>query len=253
MKLLYFLILFFIPCSLQATQEKIIDLTWPFNEQTIYWPTNKGFELTKVFWGYTEKGYFYSGNTFCAPEHGGTHLDAPIHFAKEKWTVEQIPITHLVGLASVIDLRKKIGENADYLISKEDILEWEKSNGSLGSRHIVLFNTGWSRFWGNKKKYLGSDEFGDVDHLHFPGLSEEAAHYLALKKVIGVGLDTPSLDYGQSKDFIAHRILLKENIYGLENVAHLDQLPPTGARLYVAPMKIEKGTGAPVRIYAVIE
>lgn len=245
-----FFFVFFIPQV--ASSGELIDLTHPFNSETVYWPTAKGFELKKVFAGITEGGYFYSGNTFCAPEHGGTHLDAPIHFAQGKWTVDQIPVDHLSGKGALIDLRQKIKNQADYLISREDIEEWEERHEPLGSSHIVLFLTGWGRFWPDKKKYLGNDQFGDVVNLHFPGLSEEAAHYLASKKIKGVGLDTPSLDYGPSRDFMAHRILLGKNIYGLENVAYPDELLPTSATLYVAPMKIEGGTGAPVRILGVM-
>ena len=227
---------------------EIIDLTHSFNEKTIFWPTEKGFELEKRGWKVTEKGYFYAANIFKMPEHGGTHIDAPIHFAKGRWTVDQIPLEHLLGEAAVIDLRKKVGGNADTLISPEDITAWEKDNGNLSSRDIVLFNTGWSLFWGNKKKYLGTDKFGAVKNLHFPGLSAGAARLLVERKVKGVGLDTPSLDYGQSEDFIAHRILLEKNIYGLENLDNLDKLPHRGSTLTVAPMKIEDGTGGPTRI-----
>ncbi len=247
--IIFSLLVFCFPCS--GIAGEMIDLTHPFDSETIYWPTAKGFELREIFAGVTEGGYFYSGNTFCAPEHGGTHLDAPIHFARGKWTVDQIPVDHLSGEAALIDLRQKVGDEADYLISRKDIESWEEENKPLSGNHIVLFLTGWGRFWPDKKKYLGSDVFGDVTHLHFPGISEQAARYLASKKIKGVGLDTPSLDYGPSRDFPAHRILLGKNIYGLENVAYLDTLPPTGVVLYVAPMKIEGGTGAPVRIFAV--
>lgn len=250
MTVFLFVLLFLASQPIHA--DNIIDLTHPFNEKTIYWPTAKGFELEKRGWGFTKKGYFYASNIFKTPEHGGTHMDAPIHFAKGKWTVDQIPVERLTGEAAVIDLRSKIKDNANYLISKNDIVYWEQKNEELGSSHIVLFNTGWARFWGNKKKYLGTDKFEDVENLHFPGLSQEAAEYLVSKKVKGVGLDTPSLDYGQSKDFWAHRIILEANIYGLENVANLDRLPSKGSTLYVAPMKIEQGTGAPTRILAVL-
>lgn len=244
--ILLFIVLFFPRFALAQT---IIDLTHPFNEKTIYWPTAKGFELKKVFWGFTKKGYFHSSNIYSAPEHGGTHIDAPIHFAKGAHTVDQIPVDQLVGEAYVIDLREKIKEDRDYLISEKDIRSAEKNQGTIGPNHIVFFNTGWARFWRNKKKYLGTDKFGDIHNLHFPGISKEAAEYLVSKKVKGVGLDTPSLDNGPSEDFWAHRILLGANIYGLENVANLNALPAK-AHVIVAPMKIEQGTGAPTRILA---
>lgn len=243
-------ILCFVPMI--AKSYEIVDLTYPFNAETIYWPTAKGFELKKIFSGMTEGGYFYSGNTFCAPEHGGTHLDAPIHFSRRGKTVDQLSLEQLAGPVIVLDLRDKVGNNSDYLIPPQDIKEWEKNHQKITNENIVLFLTGWGRFWGDKKRYLGTDIFGDVQNLHFPGLSEEASRYLAKKNIKGVGIDTPSLDRGASKDFMAHRILLGKNIYGLENVAHIEKLPFVGATLYVAPMKIEKGTGAPARVFAVV-
>ena len=242
----------FLLLSFPVHAKQILDLTHPFNKKTIYWPTAGGFELKKGFWGMTKKGYFQSGNFYSAPEHGGTHIDAPIHFAEGKWTVDQIPAEQLVGEACVINLASKIGDNADYEISKNDILEWEEKNGSLKSDCIVLFNTGWERFWDNPKKFLGTDKKNDTENLHFPGLSKDAITYLVSKKVKGIGLDVASLDCGQSKDMIAHRTLLGADIYGLENVANISKLPAKGATLIVAPMKIEGGTGAPVRIFAII-
>lgn len=231
-------------------QTTTIDLTHNFNAQAIFWPTERGFKLEKIFRGQTDKGHFYAANRLYTPEHGGTHLDAPLHFAKDHLSIEQIPLSQLFGDAAVIDVRPQVGNNKDYAITPNDITTWEKIHGKLGPKHIVLFNTGWARFWGNKKKYLGTDLFKDVDHLRFPGLSAEAATYLVQKKVKGVGLDTSSLDPGLSTDFQAHRILLGADIYGLENLENLEKLPATGARLIVAPMKIEGGTGAPTRVFA---
>lgn len=227
-----------------------VDLTYPFNEQTIYWPTVEGFKLHVAFAGITPKGYYYSANTITLPEHGGTHLDAPIHFAKGRLTVDRIPVEQLRGDAAVIDVRVARGGQKDYQITRGDIQNWEAQNGPLTSKDIVFFNTGWSEFWGKKKEYLGTDKMGDIGNLHFPGISEDAAKYLVSKKIKGVGLDTPSLDYGPSDDFKAHRVLLGANIYGIENAANLNTLPPRGYKVVVAPMKIEGGTGAPVRIFA---
>lgn len=249
-KLFPIITLLFVPhLTLAAT---VIDLTHPFNRQTITWPTSTGFEIEKRGWQLTDKGYFYAANIIKLPEHTGTHMDAPIHFAKDGWTVEKIPLVHLFGDAAVIDVSGKVGNKADTLILKEDIVAWEARHGTLGQNDIVLFYTGWEKFWGDKKKYLGSDKFGDTANLHFPGLAAAAAIYLKSKKVKGVGLDTASLDDGQSGDFMAHRILLGANIYGLENLANIKQLPARGARLIVAPMKIEQGTGGPVRVFAEI-
>ncbi len=250
-KLLGCLILLFLPLiHLQAAASNPIDLTYPFNTQTIYWPTEKGFSLKKLFYGLTSKGYFYSSYHYSAPEHGGTHIDAPRHFLKKGLAVDQIPVEQLIGSAVVVDVRKQVEHNRDYAITVRDIKYFETHYRLLGPKDIVLFRTGWGQYWGHKKQYLGSDKLGDVTHLHFPGISKEAAQYLVDKKVKAIGLDTPSLDPGICNEFWAHRIILSANIYGIENAANLNLLPTTGATLIVAPMKIEGGSGAPSRLYA---
>ncbi len=230
---------------------KFIDLTYPFDSQTIYWPTEKGFQLQKVYDGKTPKGYFYSAYKFCAPEHGGTHLDAPRHFSKNGLTVDKIPIDAMRGESLVITIKSQVQANRDYAVTVDDIKQFEKQYRPIHSGDIVLFYTGWGKYWGDKKRYLGSDKFGDTKHLHFPGISKEAAQYLVDKKVKAIGLDTPSLDPGVSSEFWAHRVILGANIYGIENIANLQAVPPTGAMLIVAPMKIQGGSGAPARIYAI--
>ena len=235
---------------LQAAASNPIDLTYPFNTQTIYWPTEKGFRLKKIFYGLTPKGYFYSAFHYCAPEHGGTHIDAPRHFSKKGLTVDQIPVAQLIGSAVVIDVQKQVEHNRDYAITVQDIKYFEKHYRPLGAEDMVLFRTGWGQYWRHKKQYLGSDKLGDVTHLHFPGISKEAAQYLVNQKVKAIGLDTPSLDPGVCTEFWAHQIILSANIYGIENIANLNLLPTIGATLIVAPMKIEGGSGAPSRLYA---
>lgn len=227
-----------------------VDLTYQFDSKTTYWPTEKGFELMPLNKGKTEQGYWYESNKFTAPEHGGTHLDAPVHFAKGKWTTDQVPLQSLVGWGAVIDVSKNAAKNADYLVSTEDIWNWEKQNGPLMEGSIVLIHTGWGRYWGNKKKYLGTDKWGDTANLHFPGLSGDAAKLLVERKVKAVGIDTASIDYGPSKDFIAHQTLLGKNIPVFENVAGLNKLPPMGVKITALPMKIKGGSGGPLRIIA---
>ncbi|MCR9191907.1 MAG: cyclase family protein [Gammaproteobacteria bacterium] len=248
LKSCFFLMFIVCPLSLHAETNKIIDLTYLFNNQTIYWPTQKGFQHQKLFYGVIPAGFFYSAYKFCAPEHGGTHMDAPRHFFDHGWTVDQIPPSQFMGNAVVIHVDTH--QKRDYAISVEDIKDFEHQHRALTDQDIVLFDTGWGKYWHNKKQYLGSDKFKDIKHLHFPGISKKAAQYLVDKKIKGVGLDTASLDPGISRDFWAHRIILGANIYGLENVAYLDAMPVTGAKLIVAPMKIEDGSGAPTRLYA---
>jgi kynurenine formamidase len=233
-------------------ESKLVDLTHPFDERTIYWPTAKPFAWEKESWGRNTQGDWYTAGRYSASEHGGTHLDAPIHFAEGKQTADQIPVGKLVGPAIVIDVREAVAKDRDYLLSTADVLAWEARHGRTPVSAIVLVRTGWAKHWGDRKAYLGTDTPGDTANLHFPGISKEAAALLAERQIDAVGIDTPSLDHGPSKTFAAHRALAAANIYGLENVANVDGLPATGATLIALPMKIAGGTGAPARIIAII-
>ncbi len=233
---------------------KIIDLTHPFDEKTIYWPTSPSvFELTRLAFGDTPAGYFYASNSFCAPEHGGTHLDAPIHFSKTGRTVDQVPVRQLVAPAAVIDVSKKAEADADYRLTAEDVRTWEKAHGTIAAGTIVLLRTGWGRRWPDRKRYLGDDTKGDASKLHFPSYGKEAADLLVRERKVGaLGIDTASIDYGPSKDFIVHQIALSAQVPGLENLADLEEIPETGAWVVALPMKIAGGSGGPLRIIAVV-
>jgi len=231
---------------------KLVDLTYVFDDSTIYWPNAKPFHWEKESWGVSPGGYWYSAARYSASEHGGTHVDAPIHFGKDKQTMDQLRLDQLVAPVVVVDIAEKCNGNADYRLAVDDLAGWEKAHGQIPAKSIALVHTGWGKFWPDKKKYLGSDVPGDITHLHFPGISKEAAEFLVKRGVVGVGLDTASLDYGATKDFIAHQVLNGANVYGLENVANLERLPPTGATLIALPMKIKGGSGGPVRIVALL-
>jgi kynurenine formamidase len=234
-------------------ENKLVDLTYTFDEQTIYWPTAQPFKWEKESWGQSAGGYWYTVARYAASEHGGTHLDAPIHFGESKAAMDEIPLTRLVGPAVILDVRQACEKDADYRVTLNDVTAWEKDHGPIPAGAIVIAHTGWGRFWPDKKRYLGTDKPGDVANLHFPGFSREAAEFLANQRQIdAVGIDTPSIDYGQSKDFIVHQVLNGANIYGLENVAHLERVPPTGATILALPMKIKGGTGGPVRLLALL-
>lgn len=239
------------------TTGKWIDLTYDFSEATIYWPNNPtGFKLKTQFNGITPSGFFYASNEFCAPEHGGTHLDAPVHFAKGKWSTDQIPMEQLTGTAVLIDIAAKSKNNADYQISVSDVEAWEKIHGDIPAGSFLLFRTGWGKFYPDKEKYLGTAAKGDtaIAHLHFPGIDPALATWLVKnRKVKAVGIDTPSIDYGQSKDFKTHQILYAQNILGFENLANLQKLPETGTYIIALPMKIKDGTGGPLRIIAWVQ
>ncbi len=237
-------------------ERTIIDLTYAFDSTTIYWPTEKGFEFIKGFEGVTPAGFFYSSNSFVAPEHGGTHIDAPIHFAQGKHTVDAIPVQQLVGQGVLIDVTKKCADNRDYQILIEDFVEWEKRHGELPKGCIVLLRTGFGKYWPHRVQYMGTDERGQqaVAKLHFPGLHPETAQWLVNSRAIkAIGLDTPSIDYGQSTRFESHVTLFSANIPAFENLANLDLLPDKGFTVIALPMKIKGGSGGPLRAIAVIE
>jgi kynurenine formamidase len=236
-----------------ATAE-VVDLTYAFDEHTLYWPNSpSAFELKKLAYGPTAGGYFYSSYAYSAPEHGGTHLDAPIHFAEKGRTIDQIPVRQLIGPAVVIDVRDKTGTDVDYRLTVADIEAWEARNGAIPNGAIVLLRTGWGTRYGNRKAYFGDDTPGATDKLHFPSFSAEAARLLVEQRHAGaIGLDTPSIDYGPSKDFIVHQIAMGANVPGLENLANLDRLPERGAWVIALPMKIGGGSGGPLRAIALL-
>jgi len=235
---------------------QIIDLSHDYSKETVYWVTAKEFELDVVFKGETEKGFYYSANNFTTAEHGGTHIDAPIHFSANGQSVDEIALEKLIGNAIKIDVSAKALNNPDYQISIEDLKNWEeKENTNIPDKSIVLLQTGYSKYYSNKLKYLGTLERGEkaLKNLHFPGLSGEAAQWLIENRNIhAIGIDTPSIDYGQSQYFESHVALLGKNIPAFENLTNLDQLPGKDFNIIALPMKIKKGSGAPLRIIALI-
>ena len=243
--------LFFFGCSQPQSNTfpkgEWIDLTYEFSDKTNYWTEADGFKKETVAEGKTDKGYYYSAYKFSAPEHGGTHLDSPIHFAEGRQTVDQIPVSQLIAPAIKVDVSAKAEKNRDYLISVEDITTWETANGRIPDGSIVLFQTGYGKFWGDRKQYMGAEG----DQKHFPGLSVEAAKWiLQNRKINAVGIDTASIDYGQSQTFDAHVALMGENVPAFENVANIEKVPTKGAQVIALPMKIKSGSGAPLRIVA---
>jgi len=238
-----------------ARATRYIDLTHDLSSEAIFWPTGETFRLEKTADGITDKGYYYASNNYSGNEHGGTHLDAPVHFAQGRWTVDQIPLDRLIGNAMVVDVSAASAANADYQVTVADFTTWERANGQLEADLIVLLRTDFSKRWPDAQRYLGTSERGDaaVAKLHFPGLHPDAAKWLAdTRKVKAVGLDTASIDYGQSTLFESHRTLYERNIPAFENLTRLDQLPPRGAIVYALPTKIKGGSGAPLRAVAVV-
>lgn len=237
-----------------GTAGRWVDLTHSFDEATIYWPTDTaGFRLDEQAYGVSEGGWFYASYAFATAEHGGTHLDAPIHFAEGRMTADEIPLSGLIGPAVVVDVTDRA--TPDYQVGVADLTAWEATHGPMPDGAILLLRTGWGDRWGDRAAYLGTDLMGPaaVPELHFPGLAPEAAEWLVAERgVTAVGIDTPSIDHGQSTDFRSHVVLYGENIAGFENVANLHELPPAGAYVVALPMKIAGGSGGPLRIVAFV-
>lgn len=234
-------------------ESRLVDLTYSYDDRTIYWPTAEPFRWEKEAWGRTEAGYWYSAGRYAGSEHGGTHLDAPIHFFEGGLTAERIPLEQLMAPAVVIDISEKAAADRDARLSVDDVTAFEKAHGTIPRGAMVLLRTGWDRYWGDRMAYFGDTTPNDASKLHFPSYGVEAAKLLIEERGVGVlGVDTPSIDYGPSAGFEVHRVLGAKNGVGLENLRSLDQLPPTGALVVALPMKIEKGSGGPVRVVGLV-
>lgn len=253
--------LFLAACSPGATAPapieamRIVDLTHDFDDDTVYWPTDtRGFQLEQLASGQTQGGWFYSANAFCTAEHGGTHMDAPIHFSEDGLAVNEVPLSDLVGPAVVIDVSEEAADNPDYRLTLATVAAHEARYGRIPEAAIVLLRTGWSERWPDVRAYLGDDTPGDASKLSFPSYGEEAAQFLIDERgVRALGVDTASIDYGRASDFPVHRIAAAKQVSGLENLTNLETLPAAGFTVIALPMKIVGGSGGPVRVIAMLE
>jgi len=240
--------------AVNLTRYRVVDLTHTLGSRTLYWPTaTTGFKLEQLAFGQTPGGYFYSSYAFAAPEHGGTHLDAPIHFSATGITADRIPVSQFIGPAVVIDVSKQAARDPDYRLTLADVRAWERTHGRIPRGAIVVLRTGWAMHWPDAKRYFGDDKPGDASNLHFPSYGADAARVLVEeRRVAALGADVASIDYGPSQDFIVHRIAARANVIGLENLANVGALPAWGATIIALPMKIEGGSGGPVRAIALV-
>ncbi len=239
--------------AIDLERYRLVDLSHAFDESTLYWPTAPSrFALERLSHGMTEAGYFYSASAFCTPEHGGTHLDAPIHFAEGAASVDQIAIERLVAPAVVIDVSSQAAEHPDYRLTRADLARFEERHGRVAAGSIVLLRTGWASRWPDALRYLGDDTAGDASDLHFPSFGAEAVADLLERGAAVLGVDTASIDHGPSSDFVVHRLAAAAGVPGLENLASLEELPEVGAWLIALPMKIGGGSGGPVRVIALV-
>ena len=240
---------------LALDKSRFIDLTHSFGADTIVWPTEQDFRLILQQAGETSGGYYYASNRLEMAEHGGTHIDAPIHFSKGGQMLDQVPIDRLIGAGVRIDVAAQCARDRDYLVTIQDFEQWEADHGRIPNRAIVLVDTGFARYWPSRQQYLGTELRGleGVRALHFPGLDPKAADWLiGNRQVKAVGIDTASIDYGQSTTFETHVALLSRNVPVLENIGYLRDLPARGFDVIALPMKIAGGTGGPIRVIAVL-
>ena len=239
-----------------AQHSPVIDLTYAYGEDTIYWPTSEPFEKRTISEGHTAGGFYYSAYWFATAEHGGTHLDAPIHFYENGATADAIALERLIGDAVCIDVKSDINGNHDALISLAAIHQWEKEHARIPQHSIILLRTGWGEFWPDAEQYLGTARRGAeaIAELHFPGLSPEAAKWLIEERdIAAIGIDTASIDRGQSTQYITHQILAKAGVPVFENVANLKALPARSFKVIALPIKLKGGSGGPLRIVAILD
>ena len=234
---------------------ELVDLSHAYDKSTIFWPTADPFRLDTVADGVTPGGYYYAANNFFTSEHGGTHVDAPVHFAQGAQTVDRIPLDRLLGSVVIVDVTEQSEKNADYLVTTDDVMKAERDQGAIPADAVVLIRTGFSRRWPDAARYLGTAERGEagVAKLHFPGLHPDAARWIVANRPIkAIGIDTASIDYGQSTMYESHRVLFAQGIPAFENLTALERLPLRGASIIALPMKIGGGSGGPLRAVAIV-
>ena len=226
---------------------RIIDLTHPLSDEFPAWPGDARTFEAETYATVEEEGYFT--RSVWMLEHFATHIDAPAHFPGGREHVDEILPERLIGPAVVVDISEQAAKDADYRVSSDDIVRWEETNGAIPPGAIILARTGWALKAGDAKAYRNQDADGK---MHFPGFSVEALEVLLARGVVGLGIDTMSVDYGVSSDFAVHRRSHAAGLFHLENLADLSGLPETGAMLIVAPAKLKGGSGGPVRVFALL-
>ncbi len=233
--------------GIPSGKTRVIDLSYAINDKLVPWPGDVRWFEAQANATVEKDGYFT--RSFWMLEHYGTYMDAPIHFPPGTTPVDRIPAKQLFGPAVILDVRADGEKDPDYQLPASRVQDWEKRHGQLPAGAIVLLRTGWASRWPDAKRYRNQDEQG---RMHFPGISVEAARLLIERKVSGLGCDTMSVDYGASPDFAVHTLALGAGLYHLENLADLSALPELGAFLIVAPIKLEGGSGGPVRVFAIL-
>ena len=233
--------------DLASGSTRVIDMTWTLEESAPAWPAEAAPRFQLNAYATLEKNGVLS-QAISMPEHFGTHLDAPNHFAARQIPVDQLTTAQLIGPGVVIDMTMKSEADPDAELTETDLVQWEQQQGRIPDGAILFLKTGWGRHWKQPVRYLNQDARGQ---MHFPAYSAGAVRWLIReRKIRGLGIDTLSIDPGQSKEFPVHRLLNGSGLYGLENVAALDQLPAREFVVIVSPLKLKNGSGGPTRLYA---
>lgn len=226
---------------------KCIDLSHPINAQIPTWDGSCGFDLDLLCdYENCDSSTKFRVQKLNMKAGAGTHLDAPLHCFSRGKSIDQIPLKDLVLPSIVINVADKA--KADYQLSIVDIQNFESDHGNIPSNHLVIIYTGWSKYWNDPSKYRSEDSQG---HMHFPSVSSKAAEYLLERNVNGLAIDTLSPDL-PGNDYPVHRLFLGAGKYIIENIAQANQLPPRGAQVIAAPLKIEGGTEAPLRMIGIV-
>jgi len=240
---------------------RYVDLTHTLNESFPGLPLPAEFGQVATFKKteisrYNEKGPGWYWNNITLGEHFGTHFDAPVHWVTGKNfknnTVDTIPTEHFIAAAQVIDASKEVAANPDFVLTPEFIKQWEAEHGELQPKTWLMFRTDWH------KRPIGPAFLnqGEDGLNHTPGPSKEAVEYLISKDILGFAVETLNTDAGMSFvwDFPlpCHTLMHGAGKYGLQCLRNLDQLPTRGALIVAAPLKIEEGSGSPLRVFAIV-
>jgi kynurenine formamidase len=235
------------PVRLAKGFRDVHDLTHTFSPKTPVFPAFKPVQIRPKF-SIAKDGFFANEITF--DEHTGTHMDAPAHFVAGAPTADKLPADKFIAPLAVISIEARAAKNADALVTVDDVLEWEKKNGRLPSGAFVAMYSGWGSRVSSADRFLNKDSKGT---MHAPGFSEDVARFLVKERdIVGAGVDTLSLDAASASKFVAHLALLGAGKYGVELIANLNAVPPSGATIIVGGPKHEGASGGPCRVYALV-
>jgi kynurenine formamidase len=224
---------------------EVVDLTHTISPE---FPTYFGKPQISIEPLFTYAKDKFNQNVWTLNEHTGTHIDSPFHFSADGWTVDVIPAANLVAPLAVVDVAARAQDDPDTQLTPDDVKAYEAKHGQIPAGACVALHSGWEQHVADAK-FRNADAEGV---MHFPGFHPEAAALLQERQVVGIAVDTLSLDYGKSKDFAVHYAWLPTNRWGIECIKGLGGLPAAGATLLVGAPKVKGATGGPARLFALV-